>query len=1020
MCPELPTLAIILAAALIGHPAFSAECNPPNVNPIISDDQGLTDFGFMGSEVVKTPNLDRMASESLLYTRGYVTPVISAAKLQCEDFETPRAIDKTHPNFRWVCESSDPAERAQIQTAYQILVADSPDTLAKDTGNLWDSGKVKGDQSTFVTYAGKPLDAHREYYWKVRLWNRDDAASSWSQPASWPMGFLPSAPWEPTWIGSDGRTDLFRKDFTIQKTLKRAWVYASALGLYELRLNGSKVGSDLFAPGWTDYRVRVQYQRFDITRMVKPGANAIGAEIAPGWFAGRIGWFAKNMYGKNQSFAAQIHLEFSDGTRQVLNTDSSWKTSGGPLTESDIQDGDRYDARMEKPGWDKPGYDDSGWSAVKVRKGEDRHMVAQWSQPVGEIREMKPLEVSEPIPGVFIYDLGQNITGVVRINVRGAKGATITLKHAERLNDDGTLDQTNLKEAQATDTYILSGNGKETFQPKFTFHGFRWFSVEGLEKAPALADVTGVVVGTLLPEAGSLQTSNADLNHLLSNIRWTISNSYLSIPMDSPQRSERLGWTGDANVMAATAAWFFDVSRFFSKWQTDILDAQSSNKDDLEGLMPNVAPKWRQAGGAGGGWGDVGVNLPYVLWKRYGDTEVIRKSYTGMKKWLTYLESKSESRIIPTKARISKAGDWENADDDTPKDLIGTYYCALDVAQVAEMAAAIGEDADAASFRKRFENIRSAFINKYVAKDGKVGKGSQTAQVFALHLGLYPDDMRDKVLGKLLENIKAHDDHLTTGYLGTQWLLPVLSENGRTDIAYKVLLQKTGPSWLYMASNGQTSLWEGWDSLKPDGAFGSKRTSLGHSALGSGGDWMFQGIGGLVPDAASPGFKHFIIRPIPGGTLKNAEMTYQSPYGRIATRWILNGKQFALEVEVPVNTSATIVLPTGNSSGVTEGGRPVASSPGVVAAGTTSGSAGYKVGSGRYSFAATFPSGESNGKCRSTPGTWCGSTASVGGGYSLLETPKPGRIASSDGGGRPREVIWGMADESRRHPDECD
>ncbi len=884
-------------------------------------------------------------------------PIISAAKLRCEGLEAPRAIEQLHPRFSWIGESANPEERTQIQTAYQILVADSPSALAKDQGNLWDSGKVKSGQSTFVAYGGKPLAAHQDYHWKVRLWNRADAASSWSQPAAWSMGFLPAAPWKPTWISSEGRTDLFRKDFTIKKTLQRAFVYASALGIYELRLNGKKVGAELFAPGWTDYRQRVQYQRHDVTALVQSGANVLGAELAPGWFAGKIGWFNINKYGKTLAFAAELHLEFSDGSQQIVATDGSWKTSAGPLTASDIMDGDQYDARLEKTGWDAPGYDDSGWTSVDVMKGESRHLVAQRDQPVGVVREMKPVKVSEPSPGVHVYDLGQNITGVARITARGAAGTKITLKFAERLNADGTLDVTNLKEAKSTDTYILSGNGTETFQPKFTFHGFRWISVQGLEQAPALTDVTGIVIGTLLPENGSLRTSHAELNQLLSNIRWTIHNSYLSVPLDSPQRSERLGWTGDANVASAAATWFFGLDRFYAKWERDILDAQDYNKGEMDGGMPNVAPRWiPKQGGTGGGWGDVGVNLPYLLWKRYGDTAIIRTSYVGMKKWLGYLERKSEGHIIPVKARVSTAGDWEDANDETPKDLIGTFYYALDVAQVAEMAAAIGETADAAKFRQQFETIRAAIIKEFVSADGKVAKGSQTAQVFALHLGLYPDGLKEKVLGKLLQNIKAHDDHLTTGYLGSQWLLKVLADNGRADVAYKILLQKTGPSWLFMASNGQTSLWEGWDSVKPDGTFGSKRTSLGHSALGSVGDWMFQGIGGLVPDPASPGFKHFLIRPLPGGGLTHAELKYQSPQGEIASRWTLKGDRFTLDVDVPVNATATIVLPTADAAGVTEGGRPVAKSPGIVAAATTQTSASYNVGSGRYHFTATLPS----------------------------------------------------------------
>ena len=885
-----------------------------------------------------------------------VSPGLTPANLTCHGLVNPQGLDAAQPKLSWMSVSANPTARGQIQTAYQILVADSEAALGQNTGNLWDSGKVVSDQSTHVAYAGKPLPSHQACYWKMRVWNRDGTESAWSQPSSWTMGFVGPDKWQPDWIGSEERTPLLRREFKVAKPVKRAWVYASALGLYELRLNGGKVGSDLFAPGWTDYRQRVQYQRYDVTDRVKSGANVMGAEIAPGWFAGKIAWFSNNRYGKLVAFAAELFLEFTDGSTQVVKTDGTWKTSAGPLTASDIQDGDQHDARLEKTGWDKPGYNDSSWTAAEVRTGESRNLVAQQDQTVGVIRKMKPVKVTEPTPGVFVYDLGQNITGVARITVQGAKGTKITLRHAERLNPDGTLDVTNLKLAQATDTCILSGNGAETFQPKFTFHGFRWVSVEGLDKAPALTEVAGVVVGTRLPEAGSLQTSNPDLNHLLSNIRWTIHNSYLSVPMDSPQRSERLGWTGDANVAAAAAAWFFDLDRFYTKWEHDILDAQSYNQGPMEGGMPNVAPHWMvKQGGTGGGWGDVGVNLPYLLWKRYGNTETIRASYSGMKKWIGYMARHSDNHIIPVKARISTAGDWEDANDETPKDLVGTFYYALDVAQVAEMAAVIGEEADAAAFRKQSEEVRAAIIKKYVTTDGIVAKGSQTAQVFALHLGLYPDDLREKVFGKLLENIKAHNDHLTTGYLGTQWLLQVLVENGRADGAYRILLQKTGPSWLFMASNGQTSLWEGWDSLKPDGTFGSKRTSLDHSALGSVGDWMFQAIGGLVPDPAGPGFKHFIIRPIPGGALRNAEMSYESPYGKIATRWKLNGNQFDLEVEVPVNTSATIVLPTGNNSSVTESGRPIASSPGVVAAGTIHESASYNVGSGRYSFAATSP-----------------------------------------------------------------
>jgi len=883
------------------------------------------------------------------------SPALTPASLTCQGLVNPQGLDAAQPELNWISISADPAVRGQVQAAYQILVADSEAALGQNVGNLWDSGKVMSDQSAHVAYAGKPLLSHQACHWKVRVWNRNGVESAWSQPGFWTMGFVTPDKWQLNWIGGAGRTGLLRKEFTVKQTLKRAWVYTSALGFYELRLNGSKVGSDRIAPGWTDYFRRVQYRCFDVTDQVKRGANVMGVEIAPGWFAGKIGSHGPSKYGKTPAFAAELFLEFTDGTTQIVKSDRAWKTSEGPLTASDMQDGDQYDARLEKTGWDLPGYDDSSWMAAEVLQGENRNLVAQQDQPIGVVREMKAVKVTEPTPGVHVYDLGQNITGVARIAMQGAKGTKITLRFAERLNADGTLDFTSLRAAKATDTYILSGNGVETFQPKFTFHGFRWISIQGLEKAPALSEVSGIVICSQVPEIGFLETSDAALNHLLSNIKWTAHNAFMSVPLDSPQRSERQGWTGDANVMAATATWLFDMDRFYTKWEGDVLGAQAYNKGESDGLMPTVAPRWAESGGGkGGGWGDVGVNLPYVLWQRYGNTEIIRTSYVGMQKWLAYLERHSKNHIIPASSRISTAGDWEDVNDETPKDLVATFYCALDVSQVAEMAAAIGKDADAAAYRKRFQEVRAAIIKEYVAPDGTVAKGSQTAQVFALHLGLYPDGMREKVLGKLLENIKAHKDHLTTGYLGTQWLLQVLAENGHADVAYKILLQKTQPSWLFMASMGQTSLWEGWTSLKPDGTFGSKRTSLGHSALGSCGDWMFQSIGGLVPDPMSPGFKHFIIRPIPGGALTNAEMKYQSPQGQITSHWTLKDGQFNLEVEVPVNATATIVLPTADTASSTESGRPVAVSPGVVAAGTTQGSASYNVGSGRYSFAVTL------------------------------------------------------------------
>ncbi len=876
------------------------------------------------------------------------------ANIACQGMVNPQGIDEARPALSWMSVNSGPAQRGLVQTAFQILVADSETALNDDEGNLWDSGKVVSDQSLHVVYAGKPLQSHQVCFWKVRIWDGDGAVSGWSEPASWSMGFLMPDRWEPKWIGSgEDRTPLLRKEFSLPKMVRHAWVYVSALGIYELRLNGQKVGNDLFTPGWTDYRARVQYQRYDVTDLVQKGDNVIGAVLAPGWFAGNIAWFGNNRYGSRLALAAQLHVKFFDGTTEVISSGKTWKTSSGPLMVSDILEGDHYDARMEKTGWDQPGYDDSGWLHVS-EESTNRQLTAQIDPPVGIIREIKPISVKEPSPGIFVYDMGQIITGVVRIQVQGLKGTKITIQHTEKLNADGTLDRSNLtigeQTAEATDIYILKGPGPETFQPQFTVHGFRYVSVQGLEDAPGLNDIMGVVIGTRFTVAGSLRTSQDDLNQLLSNIGWTTQNVCLSIPMDCPQRAERLGWAGDMNVMAAAAPFMFDMSRFYAKWQVDILDALA-RKDggENEGLMPNVAPKFPGvAGGYGGGWGDVGVNLPYITWKRYGDTRIIALSYEGMQKWLGFLERKGSGYIVP--GTWAKAADWINVDDATDHSLVATAYFALDVAQMAEMAAAIGRTDDVVKYRKLFEDISNAFNDQWVKADGQVSNGSQTAQVLALRIGLLPENLRPAAVQRLLDNIKSRDYHLSTGFLGTQWLLHVLSDYGHTDIAYKILQQKTYPSWLYMQEMGATTIWESWGSLNPDGTFAEKRRSLTHMPFGSVADWMYQSIGGLVPDDDNPAFRHFYIRPRPGGTLRHAEMKFHSPYGQISTRWSLDNNLFTLNVEVPVNTTATISLPADNLRGITESNRPVSLSAGVVEMGIIDGRACFKVGSGSYVF----------------------------------------------------------------------
>jgi alpha-L-rhamnosidase len=765
-----------------------------------------------------------------------------------------------------------------------------------------------------------------------------------------------------TLTGSDAmlegslRTPMLRRSFTLAKPVRRAWIYASALGIYELRLNGSDVDNRLYAPGWTDYRQLVQYQTYDVTNMLHFGENVLGAQLAPGWYCGNIGWFGPNHYeGSAPALFAELHVEYDDGTTEIVPTDTTWKISAGPVVSADNLDGETYDARREQPGWDKPGFQDSRWSAAAMRTAPPgMQMSAQLDPPVRVTQEIKPVSVSEPEHGVFVYDLGQDITGVARISAQGAAGSTMKIRQAEALNKDGTLNIITLHspglnaEALATDHYTFKDSNKATFQPTFTWHGFRYVEITGLAAKPPLGDVTGIVMGTDVAHIGQLATSNVLLNRLFQNMAWSGRDAYMSIPMDCPQRSERLGWTGDANFYVTTATFNFDMVRFYRKWERDIAQSQGTG-----GLFSNVAPRWDppSSDGYAGGWGDAGVCVPYVLWQRYGDTAIIRDNYAAMKRFLQTLQASSTGLVL--NGSLAPAGDWQQQNDNTPHDLIATAYFAYDTWQMEQMASAIGESADAASYRSLFDAIRRAFDAKWVQGDGTVGSDSQTSYILALHVGLVPGPLRQAVGEKLVANIVRHQNHLTTGFVGTQWLLPVLSQIGRNNLAYTVLEQTTKPSWGYMVRMGSTTVWEGWGVVNDDHSVNGGANSLNHCALGSCGDWMAQTIGGIAPDPASPGYRHFFVHPQPGGSVTHASATYMSVYGPIKVDWHKNGTRFTLDVDLPVNTTATVYVPAANVDQVTEGKTQAKLAQGVMFDGMEEHSAVVEAKSGEYHFQST-------------------------------------------------------------------
>ncbi|WP_176444669.1 family 78 glycoside hydrolase catalytic domain [Paenibacillus herberti] len=1055
---------------------------------------------------------------------------MTAYDLHTEYSHDPIGIDNTKPRLSWLMKSS---QRAQMQSAYRILVASDEQRLAANEGDQWDSGKIESEDSNNVEYKGNGLQSGKRYYWKVKVWDNNGRESAWSEPGYWEMGLLAPADWQAQWIGasapaaagpanysiemdftllSDGAAILFggpnasanffwqfnvkdkpyaqlrphtnvggtrlikevdisrvipndkqlnvayhlkievngkeiktyinnelidtmtnnnisfgpigfrqfkdartneralfdnivikdgsgkqlffadfgtntfdggtitqdgkllvenatfyqraesksapmlRKEFQISKPVRKATVYSTALGLYELSLNGKKVGSDYFNPGWTDYTKRLQYQTYDVTDMLLEGGNAIGAMLGEGWYAGSVAHVGPNQYGTEVSFLSQLKIEYEDGTSETVATDPSWRsTTSGPIRSSDILMGESYDARKELLDWNKNSFDDSSWSAVKTVNPSRGKLVAQVGPTVKATQQLKPITVKQPLPGTYIFDMGQNMSGWAKLKVEGSAGSKVKLRFGEMLNSDGSLYTANLRTAKQTDEYILKGGGVELYEPRFTFHGFRYVEVTGYPGEPTLDSLTGVVIHTDTPKSGAFNTSNAMVNQLFSNITWGQRGNFLSIPTDCPQRDERMGWTGDAQVFVRTATYNMEVPGFYEKYMRDVVDAQGAN-----GAFPDVAPNVRGMGNGSNGWGDAGVIIPWTLYLAYNDTAIIKEHYDAMAKWIQYLKTNSRGLIRPA----GGYGDWLGVNETTPTDVVNTAYFAYSTNLLSKMAAVIGKTDDADKYNRLFNDIKSAFNAAFVGADGRIKGNTQAAYVFALQMDLLDGDVKQRAAEHLVENIKNKNWHLSTGFLGIGYLLPVLTEAGYPEVAYRLLTNDTYPSWGYSIKNGATTVWERWNSYTAEDGFGDAgMNSFNHYSLGSVGEWMYRYAAGIEADPAQPGFKHIIIQPTPGGELDHANGEYKSIYGEIKSGWEREGAAFKLNVTIPVNTTATVYVPAVDPSTVSEGGKPADEAVGVQFLRMEGDKAVYSVGSGSYSFASTMA--ESNVKLAS-------------------------------------------------------
>lgn len=735
-----------------------------------------------------------------------------------------------------------------------------------------------------------------------------------------------------------------RKSFELGVGMKRAVLYATALGLYEIQINGKRVGDHVLAPDWTDYRKRVRYQAYDVTALLKKGENALGAFLANGWYSGHIGNGGYQFFGKSPALLAQLEVTYADGRRQQVLTDESWKTHASPILSSDFMTGENYDARLELENWSQPAFDDSQWSPAKVRAWPDLAIEAQVMEPVRQVRELKPKSVSQPKPGLWVFDLGQNMVGVVRLKISAPAGTQLTLRHAEMLNPDGTLYTANLRGAPSVDHYLCKGGPVEVWQPRFTFHGFRYVELSGLKTPPENGAVTGVVISSDTPSAGEFACSDPRVNQLQSNIQWGQRGNYLSVPTDCPQRDERLGWMGDAQVFIRTATYNSDVAAFFTKWLVDVDDGQSP-----EGAFSDVNPNTMNVGGVPG-WGDAGVICPWIIYETYGDKRVLERHLPAMIRWVEYLRLHSDG-LIRKKDRGNDYGDWLSIGADTPKDLIGTAFFAWSARLVSRSCAVLGRAEEASKYEALFQEIKQAFNKEYVASDGRIRGNTQAVYAMALKFELLPDELRPKAAQYLEDDIKAKGGHLSTGFIGVGYLLPVLTQYGHTDTAGRLLLQDTFPSWLFSVKHGATTIWERWDGWTPEKGFQDPgMNSFNHYSLGSCGEYLFGYVGGIR--AASPGFRDILIDPVVGNGLTWARTRYDSIRGPIGTSWKLDGRKLALEVSVPANASATICVPSKDAANVTETGKPAQKAEGVKFLRQEGDKTVFEVGSGTYRFSS--------------------------------------------------------------------
>lgn len=951
---------------------------------------------------------------------GGITPPnvgLAPQGLECEWLTDPVGIDARAPRLSWRYEAVAGTRRGLRQTKYQILAASAPQLLEPGKADRWDSGVVESGETLSIVWGGKALTSGERVFWAVRVWDEADVPSRFTPPATFLMGLLDAADWKGEWISTPDHAPVhadpatlqlpparrYRKVVPLSKPVRRAVFHGTALGLVDWRINGRPVSDAWFAPGWADYAKRVHARSHDVTALLGEGTTdvCLAAEVADGWYAGYLGYgllvgygphhTGRNFYGTTPALMGQLEIDYADGTRGTIATDSTWEvSSAGPTREADFLMGEHHDARQSQPGWDTPGFrpEAGEWrpaiaaaalptatvpffeSGVERQKAvgftEPPRIVAYTAPPVRAVGELPARSVREVRPGVFVFDFGQNFAGVVRLSVEAPSGTEIRLRHGEMLHPDGTLMTENLRKARAIDTYVCRGGGRETWQPRFTYHGFQYVEVSGLPAGapPPRSLLTGIVLSNDTPPAGRFACSDGVLTKFWENTTWTQRANFLEVPTDCPQRDERFGWMGDAQIYARTATFNADVAAFFTKWLDDVEEAQVAH-GKAAGAYPDYAPYPMAHGSPGAvhgtAWTDAGVICPWTMWRVYGDIRVVERHWASMERfmdWRLAADPKLEGVNLG-----NTWGDWLNVKEETPIEFVDLCYHAQSARMMAEMAGAAGHDDAEQRYRSRFEDLAASFRRKYILPAGTLSVATQSGCVLALEAGVVPEERIGTVTGQLVGRIAANDHRMATGFLGTKAILPVLSAHGQHDLACRLFQSRKFPSWGYEVEQGANTVWERWDSFTKEhgfnGATGSNNAamnSFSHYAFGAVMEWGFRTLAGI--DVGEPGGATILLHPRLPSRDSNPDLPaidwvkadWRSPRGTVRSRARRTPDGIEVSVTIPPNTVARLVVPAKRPTDVTEGGRAIAQVPGVRVMETNDDGVVLALESGEYAF----------------------------------------------------------------------